>query len=387
MSAVINTNIASLNAQRNLSASQSSLNTSIQRLSSGLRVNSAKDDAAGLAIGERMSGQIRGLNQAVRNANDGISLAQTAEGALGTITQNLQRIRELAVQSRNATNSGTDRAALNAEATQLKNEIDRVATTTSFNGVKLLDGSFTNQSFQVGANVGETINIASIANAQSAQLGSSSIAQVTGAAATAFTAITAGDLTINGVSVGPIAADTNAANRASNLAAAANSVSSQTGVYATVLSSAPTQVVFTNSGSVPASPSIIIAHAGVSSTLATTGLTAGTTAAATATGFAALDISSVAGADTAITSMDAALTAVNSARANLGAIQNRFGSVVSTLQSTSENLSAARSRIMDADFASETASLTRGQILQQAGTAMLAQANSLPNGVLALLRG
>ena len=387
MSAVINTNIASLNAQRNLSASQSSLNTSIQRLSSGLRVNSAKDDAAGLAIGERMSGQIRGLNQAVRNANDGISLSQTAEGALGTITQNLQRIRELAVQSRNATNSATDRTALNAEATQLKNEIDRVATTTSFNGVKLLDGSFTNQSFQVGANVGETINIASIANAQSAQLGSSSIAQVTGAAATAFTAITSGDLTINGVSVGPIAADTNAANRASNLAAAANSVSSQTGVYATVLSSAPTQVVFTNSGSVPASPSIIIAHAGASSTAATTGLTAGTTAAATATGFAALDISSVAGADTAITSMDAALTAVNSARANLGAIQNRFGSVVSTLQSTSENLSAARSRIMDADFASETASLTRGQILQQAGTAMLAQANSLPNGVLALLRG
>ncbi len=387
MSAVINTNIASLNAQRNLMASQSSLNTSIQRLSSGLRVNSAKDDAAGLAIGERMGGQIRGLNQAVRNANDGISLSQTAEGALGTITQNLQRIRELAVQSRNATNSATDRTALNAEATQLKNEIDRVATTTSFNGVKLLDGSFTNQSFQVGANVGETINIASIANAQSAQLGSSSIAQVTGAAASAFTAITSGDLTINGVSVGPIAADTNAANRASSLAAAANSVSSQTGVYATVLASAPTQVVLTNSGSVPASPSIVIAHAGVSSTLATTGLTAGTTAAATATGFAALDISSVAGADTAITSMDAALTAVNSARANLGAIQNRFGSVVSTLQSTSENLSAARSRIMDADFASETSSLTRGQILQQAGTAMLAQANSLPNGVLALLRG
>ena len=387
MAAVINTNIASLNAQRNLSASQSSLNTSIQRLSSGLRVNSAKDDAAGLAIGERMSGQIRGLNQAARNANDGISLAQTAEGALGTITNNLQRIRELAVHSRNATNSSTDRTALNAEATQLKNEIDRVATTTSFNGVKVLDGTFTNQAFQVGANVGETINIASIANAQSAQLGSSSVAQVTGAAATAFTAITAGDLTINGVSVGAIAADTNAANRASNIAAAANSVSSQTGVYATILSAAPTQIVFTNSGSVPATPSVVIAHAGLSSTLATTGLTAGTTAAATVTGFAALDISSVAGADTALTSMDAALTAINSARANLGAIQNRFSSVVSTLQSTTENLSAARSRIMDADFAMETSSLTRGQILQQAGTAMLAQANSLPNNVLSLLRG
>ena len=387
MAAVINTNIASLNAQRNLNASQSSLNTSIQRLSSGLRINSAKDDAAGLAIGERMSGQIRGLNQAVRNANDGISLAQTAEGALGTITDNLQRIRELAVQSRNATNSSTDRTALNAEATQLKNEIDRVATTTSFNGVKLLDGSFTNQSFQVGANVGETINIASIANAQSAQLGSSSQAQVTGAAASAFTAITAGDLTINGVSIGAIAADTNAANRASNIAAAANSVSSQTGVYATILSAAPTQVVFTNSGSVPATPSVVIAHAGASSTLATTGLTAATTAATTVTGFAALDISSVAGADAALTSMDAALTAINSARANLGAVQNRFGSVVATLQSTTENLSAARSRIMDADFAMETSSLTRGQILQQAGTAMLAQANSLPNNVLSLLRG
>lgn len=387
MAAVINTNIASLNAQRNLNASQSSLNTSIQRLSSGLRINSAKDDAAGMAIGERMGAQIRGLNQAARNANDGISLAQTAEGALGTITNNLQRIRELAVQSRNATNSSTDRAALNAEATQLKNEIDRVATTTSFNGVKVLDGTFTNQAFQVGANVGETINIASIANAQSAQLGSSSVAQVTGVAATAFTAITAGDLTINGVSVGAIAADTNAANRASNIAAAANSVSSQTGVYATILAAAPTQVVFTNSGSVPATPSVVIAHAGISSTLATTGLTAATTTATTVTGFAALDISSVAGADTALTSMDAALTAINSARANLGAIQNRFSSVVSTLQSTTENLSAARSRIMDADFAMETSSLTRGQILQQAGTAMLAQANSLPNNVLSLLRG
>ncbi|MDO9220721.1 MAG: flagellin, partial [Thiobacillus sp.] len=198
MAAVINTNIASLNTQRNLSMSQSSLNTSIQRLSSGLRVNSAKDDAAGMAIGERMTSQIRGLNQAVRNANDGISLAQTAEGALSTVTENLQRIRELAVQSRNATNSATDRAALNTEAQQLKQEIDRVATNTSFNGVKLLDGSFNSQAFQVGANVGETITIANIANAQSSALGSSSIAQVTGAAATAFTAITAGDLTING---------------------------------------------------------------------------------------------------------------------------------------------------------------------------------------------
>jgi flagellin len=387
MPQVINTNIASLNAQRNLNTSQSSLNTSLQRLSSGLRINSAKDDAAGLAIASRFTAQISGLNQAARNANDGISLAQTAEGALGVISDNLQRIRELAVQSRNATNSATDRAALNTEAQQLKAEIDRVATTTSFNGVKLLDGSFTNQAFQVGANVGETISVSSIVNAQSANLGSSSVAQVTGAAASAFTAITAGDLTINGVSVGAIAADTNAANRASSLSAAINSYSSQTGVYATVLSSAPTQVVLTNSGSVPATPSVVVAFAGASATAATTGLAAGTTAAATTTGFAALDISSVAGADTAMTTMDAALSAVNTARANLGAIQNRFSSVITNLQTTSENLSASRSRIQDTDFAAETANLTRAQILQQAGTAMLAQANAVPQNVLSLLRG
>jgi flagellin len=385
MPQVINTNIASLNAQRNLNTSQNSLNTSLQRLSSGLRINSAKDDAAGLAISERMTSQVRGLNQASRNANDAISLSQTAEGALGTITANLQRIRELAVQSRNATNSDTDRAALNTEAQQLKSEIDRVASTTSFNGVKLLDGSFTNKAFQVGANVGETISIDSIVDASSANLGSSSIAQVTGAAASTFGAITAGDLTINGTSVGAIAADTNAADRASGIAAAVNSYASQTGVYATILSSAPTQVVLTNSGSVTGNPDIIIGLAGTATT-ATTGLTAATTSAATATGFAALDISSTAGADTAITAMDAALTSVNTARAKMGAFQSRFESTISNLSTSAENISAARSRIQDADFASETANLTRAQILQQAGTAMLAQAKALPQNVLSLLQ-
>ncbi|SFU27389.1 flagellin [Nitrosomonas eutropha] len=383
MPQVINTNIASLNSQRNLNSSQNALNTALNRLSSGLRINSAKDDAAGLAISERMTSQIRGLNQAARNANDGISLAQTAEGALSEIGNNLQRIRELAVQSRNATNSNDDRAALQKEAAQLKAEINRVASQTSFNGTKLLDGSFSNKVFQVGANVGETISIASITNATSANLGTSSVAQVTGVAATAFTAITAGDLTINGVSVGAIAADTNAANRASNIMNAINSYSSQTGVYATILSSAPEQLVLTNSGSVTATPNIVIAGA---ATAATTGLTAGTTAPTTSTGFAALDVSSEAGADTAITTMDAALKAVNSARADLGAIQNRFGSVVTNLQTASENLSASRSRIQDTDFAAETAALTRAQIMQQAGVAMLAQANALPNNVLSLLR-
>jgi flagellin len=386
MAQVINTNVASLNAQRNLNASQSSLATSLQRLSSGMRINSAKDDAAGLAISNRFTAQINGMNTAARNASDGISLAQTAEGALGEITNNLQRIRELAVQSRNATNSASDRAALNTEAQQLKQEIDRVASTSAFNGVKLLDGSFSAQSFQVGANVGETITISALTNAGSSALGTSSVAQVTGAAASTFGAIAAGDLKINTVSVGAIAANTNAADRASAIMAAVNNYSSQTGVYATVLSSSPGQVVLTNSGSVPATPDVVIALAGTG-TLASTGLTAATTSAAAATGFAALDISSAAGADTAMTQMDAALQAVNTGRATLGALQNRFSSVVANLQTAAENLSASRSRIQDTDFAAETANLTRAQILQQAGTAMLAQANSLPQTVLTLLKG
>ncbi|HEY5365981.1 MAG TPA: flagellin, partial [Casimicrobiaceae bacterium] len=320
-----------------------------------------------------------------RNANDAISLSQTAEGALSEITNNLQRIRELAVQSGNATNSASDRAALNTEAQQLKQEIDRVASTTSFNGVKLLDGSFTGATFQVGANVGETITVANIVNAQSSALGSSSIAQVTGAAATTFGALAAGDVTINGTAIGAVGANTNAADRASALVSAINAKGSTTGVYATVLSSSPTQIVLTNSGSVPATPSILLALTGGAST-ASTGLTAATTAPTVATGFAALDLSSAAGANTAITQMDAALDAVDTGRATLGALENRFSSVVANLQTASENLSASRSRIQDTDFAAETANLTRAQILQQAGTAMLAQANALPQSVLTLLK-
>jgi flagellin len=376
---VINTNTMSLNAQRNLSASGSQLATSLQRLSSGLRINSAKDDAAGLAISERFTTQIRGLDQAARNANDGISLSQTAEGAMGEISNNLQRIRELAVQSRNATNSATDRAALNAEAQQLKAEINRVAEQTSFNGVKLLDGSFSNQAFQIGANQGETISIDSIVNANAASLGTFDRASVTGAAATTFTAVDAGDLTVNGVSVGGIAADSSATERAAGVRDAVNSVSDQTGVYA--INDTATTITL-----VSTTQNIVVAHAGASSTAATTGLGAGTTNLASSTGFAALDISTTAGADAAMQSMDAALSAINTARANMGAIQNRFSSVVANLSTTGENLSAARSRIQDADFAKETAQLTRNQILQQAGTAMLAQANQAPQGVLSLLR-
>jgi len=379
MALTINTNVASLNAQRNLSSSSMDLATSLQRLSSGLRINSAKDDAAGLAISERMTTQIRGMNVAMRNANDGVSLAQTAEGSLDSVSSALQRIRELSVQSANATNSASDRAALDAEAQQLKSEIDRVATQTNFNGVKLLDGSFINQSFQVGANSGETISVNSIVNAQSTNLGTTTTAAVTGVAATAFTAITAGDLTINTVSVGGVAADTSATERAAGIRDAINSIADQTGVYATNDTATTVSLTSTNA--------IVVGLAAASTaTLATTGLTAATTATATTTGFSTLDLSTVAGANTAIVSMDAALEAVNTARADLGAIQTRFESVVSNLAINSENTSAARGRIRDADFAAETASLSRNQILQQAGTAMLAQANQLPQNVLSLLR-
>ncbi|WP_133477299.1 flagellin [Cognatilysobacter segetis] len=400
---VINTNVMSLNAQRNLSTNSASLATSIQRLSSGLRINSAKDDAAGLAISERFTTQIRGMNQASRNANDGISLAQTAEGALGEIGNNLQRIRELAVQSRNATNSQDDRDALQKEVSQLKSEIDRVANTTTFNGTKLLDGSFTAQAFQVGANQGETITVASITDANIDQLGSwtskatttttttyAGSASGTGADFSAFAGIAAGDLTINGVDIGAIAAGTDN----SGVIAAINAKTSSTGVTASDnggqikldLSSTTAQnlVIGGASGNQAATEAALGLTFG---STAGTGTTATTTTAGSAqTGFSTLDISTVDGADNAILAMDAALKSVNGARADLGAVQNRFQSVISNLNTTSENLTASRSRIRDADYAKETAELSRTQILQQAGTAMLAQANQATQGVLSLLR-
>ncbi|WP_407278251.1 flagellin [Aromatoleum evansii] len=380
MAMTINTNVASLNAQRNLTTSQSSLATSLQRLSSGLRINSAKDDAAGLAISERMNAQVRGLNQAARNANDGISLAQTAEGALGEIGNNLQRIRELAVQSRNATNSTEDRAALQKEVAQLKSEIDRVANQTSFNGTKLLDGTFQSQVFQIGANQGETIGISNIVDANIAALGSWN--KVTTEATVTGAAVTAGDvngLTINGVAVAKTTVTADAAG-ATALANAINTAMADAGLTNVVASTSTDTVILTaNDGA-----SIV-----VGGTVTNSGLTAATTNPTTTaqTGFTSLDISTTAGANDAILAMDAALKAVNSSRAQLGAIQNRFSSTIANLQTTSENLAASRGRILDADFASETANLSRTQILQQAGTAMLAQANSLPQNVLSLLRG
>jgi len=380
---VINTNASSLNSQRALSATNGSLATTLQRLSSGFRINSAKDDAAGLAISERFSTQIRGLNQAQRNANDGISLSQTAEGALGEVSNNLQRMRELAVQASNGTNNQGDRDALNFEVTQLKSEIQRMAEQTFFNGVRLLDGSLGSLVFQIGANAGETITVSGLANVTNAALGgtySRTTANVNATALTGFaTAIAAGGVTINGTSIGAIAGAANAQERAGQLVEAINRVSSTTGVGASY-DAVTGDVSFVSSAT--------FAVAGTTNDAAVAGFAnsaaIGTTT--TTTGITALNVSSYSGAQAAIGQIDNALSTVNSARANLGAIQNRFTSAVASLGTATENLSNSRSRIKDADFAKETAELARTQILQQAGTAMLAQANQLPQSVLSLLR-
>ncbi|APG23795.1 flagellin domain-containing protein [Syntrophotalea acetylenica] len=280
MALTINTNVQSLNAQRNLSKSQSALANSMQRLSSGLRINSAKDDAAGLAISDRMNSQIRGMNQAVRNSNDGISLAQTAEGALGEMTNILQRMRELSVQSANATNSNDDRLALDSEFGELRDELDRIVGTTKFNGEKLLDGTYgTGQAavFQVGANAGEVISV---------EIGTVSTAKLSD---------------------------------------------------------------------------------GSGNTLDAAG------------------ISAQGDTSTAMNVIDGALKTVDSMRGNLGAKQNRFESTIANLNNVSENLSAARSRIVDADIATETSEMTKMNILQQAGVSILAQANQTPQLALSLL--
>jgi flagellin len=283
MPLTINTNIASLNAQRNLNMSQGSLATSMQRLSSGLRVNSAKDDAAGLAIAERMNAQVRGMNVAVRNANDGISMSQTAEGALSQVGNALQRMRELAVQARNSTNSSSDKDSLNKEFAQLQMEIGRVLGGTTFNGKHILGADATSLTFQIGAN-------------------------------------TTADDTIQ--------------------------------ISTTNMSMDPTITAVTN------------------------------------TSTALIDATATSGAiGTVIDNIDKALDNINDTRATFGATQSRFDAIITNLQTGVENQSAARSRIMDADFASETANMSRAQVLQQAGTAMVAQANQLPNQVLKLLQG
>ncbi|MBV6423861.1 MAG: B-type flagellin [Steroidobacteraceae bacterium] len=476
MALVINTNVMSLNAQRNLTTSGNQLATSLQRLSSGLRINSAKDDAAGLAISDRMTAQINGLNQAVRNANDGISLAQTTEGALQEVTNNLQRIRELAVQAANATNSTSDLKALDQEVQQRIAEIERISAQTAFNNRKVLDGSFGNATFQVGANVGETIGIALSTNTKASAIGK--LATTTGnvnvtnlissgATAGNWTSATVTDFdytgagndlsfTVDGYSVSSTANVTNIAGLVTAVQTSLNA-SAGSGVY--TVSNSANQLVITKTATGSASTAPVISGgagilgagtgvagaayslgafsvqvgnaaavdfagaydsasdfaAAINSQLsgvyasvdAATGYLsirsaepititsgAGTTALGMGTGTTAVsgslmsaNVLSAGAANDAILRIDAALTSVSDLRGTLGAIQNRFQSTINSLQTVSENLTASRGRILDTDYAAETAQLTRAQILQQAGTAMVAQANSAPQSVLSLLQG
>ena len=414
MAATINTNIASINAQRNLTLSGSSLNTTMQRLSSGLRVNSAKDDAAGLAIAERMNTQVRGLTVASRNANDGISLAQTAEGALGKVGDMLQRMRELAVQASNATNSDSDRKALQSEVSQLSAEIDRVAKQTNFNGQKILDGSFAGAVFQVGANSGDNVTLGALADTRSSQLSMVSYGEVSPAptvdtsatnanfsAASVGAAIPAGTLsvTVNGISVPleKIEAAGSTQERLGQVITAINNKTADTGVtaYLTKVPGTEQYKVEVLSGNLDASGDPVAVTFGGFTEAATgfqpTGLdiagggAPGNTK-ADLKGIEDIDVSSQSGAWVALKKIDSAVDQVNSARATLGAMQTRFENAVNNIDIQVENLSAARGRIMDADFAKETANLSRTQILQQAGTAMVSQANQLPQNVLKLLQ-
>lgn len=473
MPQVINTNVMSLNAQRALNGSQKTLQTALERITTGLRINSAKDDAAGLAISERMNSQIRGMTKAIQNANDGISLTQTAEGAMQESTNILQRMRELAVQSSNSTNNSSDRQSLQNEVGQLQQEIDRIALNTEFNGQHILDGSFSNGSFQVGANANQTISFAigSVKGASMGFLAQETGATVAGAAATDITIAIGGgsaqsisssanfvgnaqqdatsayakasalnDANIFGLSVtasttgtqtagtiGGTAADTytlsvNGVSIYNNAAAATaitltavrdsiNAVSDQTGVIASVSGGDITltandgrniSVTESGTGFTAGTDGLTVTGGPFASTLrgkltatATDTITVGGTTANVglsasigldSVGINAIDIGTIQGSQAAIKRIDAALSTVASSRSSMGAIQNRFESTISNLSNVSDNLSAAKSRITDADFAAETSKLTRSQILQQAGTAMLAQANSIPQNVLSLLR-
>nr|WP_294973498.1 flagellin [uncultured Pseudomonas sp.] len=500
MALTVNTNIASLNTQRNLGSSSNALNTSLQRLSTGNRINSAKDDAAGLQISNRMSSQISGLNVAVRNANDGISLSQTAEGALQQSTNILQRMRDLSLQSANGTNDATDRKALQKEVSALQDELTRIADTTTFGGRKVLDGSFTNVDFQVGSNARETISV-SVGAAGADKLGTYALegqsgtkfagASTPAADNSAGNGVTGGTITIIGSEGSATTTAIAPKGSAKDIADAINAKESDTGVKAEARTKAVLSglnqtgdVSFTLTGKAGSSASISanVSDANDLSSLrdainaksADTGVTAkiddkgsltleskdgndigisgfkvgtddtdgatikmdvynvddkviGTAtldeeaandanstmamgdiritslkgfsiSSADATMFTAgsnnsqmdtvqsIDISNVNGAQNAIGIIDSALAQIDNTRSSLGAVQNRFDNTIANLQSISENVDAARSRIKDADFAAETATLSKNQVLQQAGTAILAQANQLPQSVLSLLR-
>ena len=503
---IINTNVSAIAAQNSLRTTGLNQSSAMQRLSSGIRINNAKDDAAGLAISTRMTANIRGLAAAIRNANDGISLTQTAEGSLSSIGDNLQRIRELAVQSANSSNNATDRAALHAEASQLVNEIDRVANNTSFNGIKLLDGSYQDQSLQVGSGneandrisisiasakasslgvgggssystpvsggvVGSAalaagslsingylvgaatddgvsttnpsasgIAVAAAINAINGQSGVIAAVQKTVLAGTTVTGFASQILTdavrINGVNIGAIGAANSAASRGAQMTAAINAKSSQTGVVATYsttsgavdLSAADgrninislkgttavtealalknvtglggldgvsaSAVAYTDSTTTSLVKLSSSGAAGINisgltaAALTASGLTQAFTA-ATATagaGVSTVDLSTASGSQTALSTLDKAINTITDARASMGAYQNRLTASIANLEISSMNLQASRSRILDTDYAKETTNLAKAQIIQQAATAMLAQANQSAQSVLALLK-
>ena len=489
---VINTNISALSAQSSLRRSAIDSSTSMERLSTGIRINSAKDDAAGLAISTRMTANIRGMAAAIRNSNDGISLTQTAEGSLSAIQNNLQRIRELAVQSANSGNSQSDRTSMNLEAQQMITEIDRVAANAAFNGTKLLDGTLKDNQFQVGSGNDTTDRISiSIASAKASALGvvgattgtstfettntvstialtagdlsikgyaiaassgdgvsyksadgsaiakanainaSSSLTGISAAAvsntfttataATGTLATAAGDLLINGVDIGPLSEAADADERVQQLVGAINAKSAQTGVSASVNSLTATFIDFTalDGRNITTTAGVAVADGlagvvsaedttttaklkftsatgeatvvvtGTANGLAATELTTSNTmTASTVTGqtVSSVDLSTQANSQKALSILDAAINTVTNSRANLGAYQNRFEAAISNLENTSTNLQASRSRILDTDYAKETTNLAKSQIVQQAATAMLAQANQSSQSVLALLK-
>ena len=398
MSLTVNTNIASLNTQRNLSNSSDALSTSLQRLSTGSRINSAKDDAAGLQISNRLTSQVNGLGVAVRNANDGISLAQTAEGALQQSTNILQRMRDLSLQSANGSNSDSERTALNSEVGQLKKELDRISNTTTFGGRQLLDGSFGTSSFQVGSAANEIISVG-IKEMSSKSLESQHYVSTVVAPTVATTVTTAGDVaigfTVDGkaftatasLSVGD---DQKAVSQ--KIAAAINDTNSGIGAFVQADNSLNVVSKLAAKGDgTGALTALTVANSAVAGKVPA-GVTQGAVDVNSAVADVSklkvsnIDLATAEGAQKAVIAIDDAIKSIDAQRADLGAVQNRFENTIANLQNISENVSAARGRIQDTDFAAETANLSKNQVLQQAGTAILAQANQLPQAVLSLLR-
>lgn len=379
MALTVNTNVSALNTQRNLNASSNNLATSLQRLSTGSRINSAKDDAAGLQIANRLTSQINGLNIAVKNSNDGISMAQTAEGALEQSTAILQRMRDLSLQSANGSNSDKERTALNSEVTELKKELDRISNTTSFGGKKLLDGSFGTTTFQVGSAANETISVKineMSTSSLKANYSSGTIASAAFADVAASGAVFKAKIGDNNVEIKVASGGTYTSNEEAGQALATAINDANIGIGAFAQSDGSIKLV-----SSLESTKITAVSGGAGASGA--GITMDAVSGKTVQG---IDISGVQGSQEAIIVIDQAIEAIDAQRADLGAVQNRFENTIGNLQNIAENVSAARGRIKDTDFASETANLSKQQILQQAGTAILAQANQLPQAVLSLLR-